>query len=115
MVTRIALADNVIFDALGDPTRRAILDLLRETPRAAGEIASHFPVSRPAIAKHVRILKSAGLVREHSEGRRRIYMLEPAPLAGVDLWLQPYRAFWAARLVALKHLVESQERSHGKS
>jgi DNA-binding transcriptional ArsR family regulator len=109
MVTRLKLADNPIFDALGDPTRRAILDLLCETPRAAGEIAAQFPVSRPAIAKHVRILKAAGLVQERSEGRRRIYALDAAPLASVDTWLQPYRVFWAARLVRLKHLIEQQE------
>ena len=114
MVTRIDAPDGPIFDALGDPTRRAILALLRETPRAAGDIAAHFPVSRPAIAKHVRVLKSAGLVRERAEGRHRIYELDAAPLAGIDRWLQPYRAFWAARLVALKHLVEAQENAHGE-
>lgn len=112
MVTRIVLADNPIFDALGDPTRRAILDLLRDAPLPAGDIAARFPVSRPAVAKHVRILKSAGLVREHVDGRRRIYSLDAAPLAGVDRWLQPYRAFWAARLVSLKQFVEAQERKN---
>ena len=96
MVTHFDLADSRIFGALGDATRRAILDLLRETPRAAGGIASYFPVSRPAIAKHLRVLKSAGLVHERAEGRHRIYALDPAPLAGVDRWLQPYRAFWAS-------------------
>ena len=114
MVTRLDPADGPIFDALGDPTRRAILELLRETPRAAGDIASHFPVSRPAIAKHVRVLKDAGLVRERAEGRHRIYELDAAPLAGVDRWLQPYRAFWASRLVAIKNLVESKENVNGK-
>ena len=114
MVTRFDLLDGPIFDALGDPTRRAILELLRETPRAAGDIASHFPVSRPAIAKHVRVLREAGLVRERAEGRHRIYELNAAPLAGVDRWLQPYRAFWASRLVAIKNLVESKEKANGK-
>ena len=114
MVTQLSAAEGRIFDALGDPTRRAILDLLRETPRPAGDIASHFPVSRPAIAKHVRVLKEAGLVRERAEGRHRIYELNAAPLAGVDRWLQPYRAFWASRLVAIKNLVESKENANGK-
>jgi DNA-binding transcriptional ArsR family regulator len=114
MVTRIALADNPVFDALGDPTRRAILDLVRERPRAAGEIAAHFPVSRPAIAKHVRILKEAGLLAERAEGRHRIYALEAQALSGVDRWLQPYRAFWAARLVELKHIVEEEHRNGGR-
>lgn len=114
MVTQISAAEGRIFDALGDPTRRAILDLLRETPRPAGDIASHFPVSRPAIAKHVRVLKEAGLVRERAEGRHRVYELDAAPLAGVDRWLQPYRAFWASRLVAIKNLVEAKETVNGK-
>jgi DNA-binding transcriptional ArsR family regulator len=109
MVTRLALKDNPVFDALGDPTRRAILDLLRDDALAAGAIASHFPISRPAIAKHVRILKDAGLLQERSEGRHRFYALNPAPLADVDQWIQPYRVFWAARLVALKNIVELQE------
>lgn len=114
MVTRHAPADGPIFEALGDPTRRAILELLRETPRAAGDIAAQFPVSRPAIAKHVRVLKEAGLVRERAEGRHRIYELDASPLAGVDRWLQPYRAFWASRLVAIKNLVEAKENANEK-
>ena len=113
MVTRFDDFDGPVFDALGDPTRRAILDLLRDNERAAGDIASHFPASRPAIAKHVRILKRAGLVAERSEGRHRYYALNSRPLAAVDQWLQPYRAFWAARLVALKQLVESEEKKNG--
>jgi DNA-binding transcriptional ArsR family regulator len=114
MVTRFALADNQLFDALGDPTRRAILDLLREEELAAGDIAARFPVSRPAIAKHVRILKDAGLVQERTDGRHRMYRINATPLARIDQWLQPYRAFWAARLVTLKHLIEQQEATHGK-
>ncbi|RYG94393.1 MAG: ArsR family transcriptional regulator [Alphaproteobacteria bacterium] len=114
MVTQFDPANGPVFDALGDPTRRAILELLRETSRAAGEIASHFPVSRPAIAKHVRVLKAAGLVRERIEGRYRIYELNAAPLAGVDCWLEPYRAFWASRLIAIKNLVEAKENENAK-
>jgi DNA-binding transcriptional ArsR family regulator len=113
MVTRITFVDNPVFDALGDPTRRAILDLMREGPRPAGKIAAHFPVSRPAIAKHVSILKKAGLLVERTEGRNRIYALEPQALAGVDRWLQPYRAFWAARLVDLKHIIEEGHQNGG--
>ena len=115
MVTQHGAAEGRIFDALGDPTRRAILDLLRENSLSAGDIASHFPVSRPAIAKHVRVLKEVELVRERAEGRHRIYELNAAPLSGVDRWLQPYRAFWASRLVAIKNLVESKENANGKS
>jgi DNA-binding transcriptional ArsR family regulator len=109
MVTYLSLADNPVFDALGDPTRRAILDLLRVEPRAAGDIASHFPMSRPAVAKHVRILRDAKLVSERSQGRQRFYALEASALQSVDVWLQPYRVFWAVRLVTLKHLIEARE------
>jgi DNA-binding transcriptional ArsR family regulator len=109
MVTQSTLSDNPVFDALGDPTRRAILDLLLEKTWTAGELAAHFPISRPAVAKHVRILKEAKLISEKSQGRHRYYSLDPAALMGVDRWLQPYRAFWASRLVSLKHLIESRE------
>ncbi|WP_085339303.1 metalloregulator ArsR/SmtB family transcription factor [Aquidulcibacter paucihalophilus] len=108
MVTHLGLADNPIFDALGDPTRRAILDLLRPQARSAGEVASHFSICRPGVAKHIRILKDAKLISERSEGRNRIYSLEPEALQSVDRWLQPYRVFWASRLVSLKHLIEAQ-------
>ena len=111
MVTN--LPESPSFAALADPTRRAILDLLRIEPIAAGDIATHFPVSRPAISKHVRILKQAGLVTERAEGRNRYYALDPAGLATVDQWLQPYRAFWAARLVTLKHLIEEENGNDG--
>jgi DNA-binding transcriptional ArsR family regulator len=115
MVTHLSLADNPVFDALGDPTRRAILDLLRLQPLPAGDIAAKFPMSRPAVAKHVRILKEAKLVREHVQGRQHIYALEGATLASVDQWLQPYRVFWASKLMSLKHLIEAQEeKPHGE-
>jgi DNA-binding transcriptional ArsR family regulator len=106
-------SESSTFAALADPTRRTILDLLRVEPIAAGRIAAHFPVSRPAIAKHVRILKQAGLVTERADGRSRYYALDPAGLAAVDQWLQPYRAGWAARLVALKHVVEEENGNGG--
>lgn len=97
------------FGAIADPTRRAILDLLRQGDLCAGELAQRFPVSRPAIAKHVRVLRSAGLVRERRQARQRVYSLDPAALGEIDAWLAPYRLFWAARLVDLKQLLESTE------
>src|SRR5215470_7211452 len=75
------------FGALADPTRRAVLDLLRTGRRPAGEIARAFPVSRPAISKHLGILRRAHLVEERREGRHRIYHLNPEPLQAVDSWL----------------------------
>ncbi len=96
------------FNALADPTRRAVLDLLRAGTRPAGEIARAFPISRPAISKHLKILRRAHLVNEHREGRHRFYQLNPEPLKTVDQWLDEYRRFWTANLESLKSFVESE-------
>ena len=96
------------FNALADPTRRAVLDLLRAGTRPAGEIARAFPISRPAISKHLKILRRAHLVDEHREGRHRFYQLNPEPLKTVDSWLDEYRRFWTANLESLKSFVESE-------
>lgn len=96
------------FHALADPTRRAVLDLLRGGSQPAGHIASAFPVSRPAISKHLRLLRRAHLVREHREGRNRIYQLNPEPLRAVDSWIEQYRVFWTANLNNLKAFVEAE-------
>lgn len=96
------------FQALADPTRRAVLDLLRRGSQPAGEIAGAFPVSRPAISKHLRLLRRAHLVREHREGRHRIYQLNPEPLRVVDHWLEHYRSFWSMNLTSLKNFVEAE-------
>src|SRR5579862_3900091 len=94
------------FSALADPTRRAVLDLLRTGSLPAGEIARAFPVSRPAISKHLRLLRRAHLVRQRREGRQRFYHLNSAPLQAVDAWLNRYRIFWNASLTRLKSVVE---------
>jgi|HubBroStandDraft_6_1064221.scaffolds.fasta_scaffold181576_4 DNA-binding transcriptional ArsR family regulator len=96
------------FQALADPTRRAVLDLLRRGSQPAGEIAQAFPVSRPAISKHLRLLRRAHLVREHREGRHRVYQLNPEPLRAVDSWLDQYRNFWNMSLTNLKTFVEAE-------
>src|SRR5260221_10729864 len=96
------------FSALADPTRRAVLDLLRRGRQPAGQIAGAFPVSRPAISKHLRLLRRAHLVREHREGRNRVYELNPEPLRAVDSWIEQYRVFWTASLNNLKAFVEGE-------
>ena len=96
------------FSALADPTRRAVLDLLRKGSQPAGQIALAFPVSRPAISKHLRLLRRAHLVREKREGRHRVYQLNAQPLRAVDSWLGQYRVFWQASLANLKTLVEAE-------
>jgi len=87
--------------ALADPTRRELLALLAEGEIAAGDLAARFPVSRPAISRHLRVLREAGLVRSRTDGRRRLYTLDPRPLRELDDWLEPYRDLWASRLDAL--------------
>ena len=104
----VTYSSETTFQALADPTRRAVLDLLRRGSQPAGEIAGAFPVSRPAISKHLRLLRRAHLVEEHREGRNRVYRLNPEPLRAVDSWLSQYRNFWSANLASLKAFVESE-------
>lgn len=100
------------FAALADPTRRSIVELLADGELDAGAIAAHFPVSRPAISRHLRVLREAGVVVSHPDGQRRVYVLEPQALAEIDGWLGRYRRFWADRLDALeRHLESSKEGS----
>jgi DNA-binding transcriptional ArsR family regulator len=101
-------APDAAFSALADPTRRAVLDLLRTGMRPAGEIARSFTVSRPAISKHLGILRRAHLVEERREGRHRLYQLNPEPLKSVDSWLNQYRQFWTVSLTNLKAFVEAE-------
>lgn len=95
------------FSAIADPTRRAILDRMRQGEVGAGDLAEQFSVSRPAVSRHVRILRKAGLVRLRKEAQRRYYSLNPEALADVDRWLSPYRLFWSARMYDLKRTAES--------
>jgi DNA-binding transcriptional ArsR family regulator len=81
--------------------------LLRSDSLPAGQIARSFPISRPAISKHLRLLRRANLVRDHRSGRHRFYHLNPQPLKAVDLWLEQYRVFWKTKLAGLKVFVES--------
>jgi DNA-binding transcriptional ArsR family regulator len=104
----VTYSSEATFQALADPTRRAVLDLLRRGGQPAGEIAQAFPVSRPAISKHLRLLRRAHLVREHREGRHRVYQLNPDPLRAVDSWLEQYRSFWKMNLANLKTFVEAE-------
>lgn len=101
------------FEVLAEPTRRRILDLLRERPRLVGELSADLGLSQPGTSKHLRVLRDAGLVKVRAEAQRRWYELDPAPLAEVDAWLAPYRWMWADRLDALeRHLdADSPEES----
>ena len=87
--------------ALADPTRRTIVELLAESELTAGELAAEFSTSRPAVSRHLRVLREHGLVQSREDGRRRVYSLDPEPLEELDEWLARYRAFWTNRLDAL--------------
>lgn len=90
---------------VAEPTRRRILDLLRERPRLVGELVGLLGLSQPGTSKQLRVLREAGLVRVRPEGQRRWYELNPEPLMEIDEWLTPYRWLWASRLDALeRHL-----------
>jgi DNA-binding transcriptional ArsR family regulator len=95
--------------ALADPSRRAVLGLLRERPHAVGELVGALRLSQPTTSKHLRVLRNAGLVRVIPDAQRRIYALEPAPLSELDAWLAPYRALWNDRLDALGRHLDATE------
>jgi DNA-binding transcriptional ArsR family regulator len=91
--------------AVADPHRRAVLELLRERPRAVGELVEYLGLSQPGTSKHLRVLRKAGLVSATPDGQRRVYALNGAALEELDQWLEPYRRFWLERLDALeRHL-----------
>ena len=106
MVTRSPRQSEAVFRAIADPTRRRILGLLRGGGRTVGDVAANFRTSRPAISKHLRVLRSAGLVRTRRRGAARICELDARPLRTVNDWLRDYEAFWADNLENLKLFVE---------
>jgi len=109
MVTINTTRSQAIFRAIADPTRRQILSLLRQGPRAVGDIAGNFRTSRPAISKHLRLLKSAGLVIARQRGTANICELNAQPLKAVNTWLRDYEGFWKDTLRDLKHYVEEDQ------
>lgn len=87
--------------ALADPHRRNVLELLRTRPHAVGELSEATGLSQPTTSKHLRVLRDAGLVQVEVDAQRRVYALDPAPIAELDAWLAPYRRFWSDRLDAI--------------
>jgi DNA-binding transcriptional ArsR family regulator len=104
------------FEAIAEPTRRAVLDLLLEGEHSAGDLVAAFPrLTQPAVSRHLRVLREAGLVRVRAETQQRIYAVEPAQLAVVYEWLNRYRLYWAAHLDNLEqHLDNRSPRKKGK-
>jgi DNA-binding transcriptional ArsR family regulator len=97
------------FELVADANRRQILDLLRERERSVGELVARLGLTQPAVSKHLRTLREAGLVRVRRDAQRRWYQLRAEPLAELGAWLEPYRQFWASRLDALEHHLDKEE------
>jgi DNA-binding transcriptional ArsR family regulator len=106
MITKSPQGD--VFRAIADPTRRAILDRLRAGPTPVNALAADFRQSRPAISKHLRVLRRASLVSERRVGRERVYQLQPRSLQQVAGWVEGYRAFWLGSLDNLKRYLEEK-------
>jgi DNA-binding transcriptional ArsR family regulator len=92
----------VIFAVLAEPTRREILELLRDGERPVGELVEALGSSQPLVSKHLKVLRDAGLVEARPEAQRRLYRLLPEPLAELDAWLAPYRRLWSRSLDRLE-------------
>src|SRR4051794_29649462 len=97
------------FELVAEPTRRRILDLLRDDERSVGELVDALGVSQPGVSKHLRTLRDAGLVNVRADAQRRLYELRPEPLAEVDAWIAPYRRLWSRRLDALERHLDDRE------
>lgn len=97
------------FEALAEPNRRRILDVLRDGERPAGDLVGALAISQPGVSKHLKLLREAGLVRVRADGQRRLYSVDPQGLAEVEAWLAPYRRAWADRLDALQVHLEREQ------
>jgi DNA-binding transcriptional ArsR family regulator len=99
------------FQALAEPNRLAMLEVLREGEQPVGVLAARLHLSQPAVSKHLRVLKDAGLVEVRSQAQRRLYRIRPEPLAELDDWLEPYRRLWSARLDQLAEHLNKRRQS----
>ena len=99
---------NLALQALSEPHRMAIIAMLAEGERPAGDFVDALPISQPTVSKHLSVLREAGLVTVRKDAQRRLYRLNPAPLAELDAWLQPYRRFWTDRLDALENHLDKE-------
>ena len=97
-----------IFETLAEPSRRRILALLREGERSAGDLVSALDMSQPAVSKHLRVLREAGLAVVRTDAQRRLYRLRPEPLAELDAWLEPFRRFWSGKLDDLERYLDEE-------
>jgi DNA-binding transcriptional ArsR family regulator len=113
----VAVPDSLaVLDVIAEPTRRRILDVVREGERSVGELVDELGMHQPGVSRHLRVLRDAGLVEVRQDAQRRLYRLRSEPLMELDAWLEPYRAEWAARLDSLeRHLQRTSTPSHPRS
>ena len=97
------------FEVLAEPTRRRILDLLREDERPVNELVHRLDISQPGVSKHLKVLRDAGLVEVRQDAQRRLYRVRAEPLAEIEQWLAPYRRLWAGTLDALERHLDAKE------
>jgi DNA-binding transcriptional ArsR family regulator len=98
-----------VFEVVAEPSRRLILDQLRQEERTVGDLVAALRSSQPAVSKHLRVLREAGLVAYRVEAQRRFYRATPAPLRAIDDWIAPYRAMWSERLDALERRLDEMD------
>ncbi len=101
-----------VFEVLAEPSRRRIVELLRERELAVNELVEALGMSQPAVSKHLRVLKEAGVVGVHPDAQRRLYYLRPEPMMELDAWLAPYRLLWADRFDRLEELLKEMQSSN---
>src|SRR5580700_8068505 len=99
-------AEVAVLEAIAEPTRRRILDAVRDGERSVGELVEKVGMHQPGVSRHLKVLRDAGLVEVRRDAQRRLYRLRAEPLMDIDAWLEPYRAHWAGRLDALEHHLE---------
>jgi DNA-binding transcriptional ArsR family regulator len=104
-----------VFAALAEPNRRQILELLRERERPVGELVDVLAVSQPAVSKHLRVLRDAGIVEHRVDAQRRLYRIRPESLRELDTWLEPYRALWNTSLDALERHLDGMVTEEGEA
>jgi DNA-binding transcriptional ArsR family regulator len=97
------------FEAIAEPNRRRILDLLKAGERPVGDMVEALAISQPGVSKHLKLLREAGLVRVRADGQRRLYSLDPREFVAIEAWLEPYRASWRDRLDALEDHLEREQ------
>jgi DNA-binding transcriptional ArsR family regulator len=116
LLVHIRRVTDTMWTAIADPTRRAVLDLLRQRPYSVNELVDALAIAQPSASKHLRVLRAAGLVTVATDAQRRIYALDPAPMNELDTWLAPYRELWNDRLDALgRHLDATAPRRRTKT